>query len=101
VSLRDFVPLDLPHANAGLDGVPIGLDCQECGTPITVSYIAHGRSADELVSDPMLDLVKAAGRALFKNHAPLCSNCAPPAPLRRPFRIGANDSTYKPGGFTA
>lgn len=63
------------RANAGLDGVPIGLDCSKCGEPITVDFMAHGTSGEALLSEAMLDMVKAAGRAMFRDRPALCSEC--------------------------
>ena len=67
-----------PRTSAGLDNVPIGLDCEHCGKPLTVNYMAHGTSGEALVSDALLDLVKAAGRAIFKDRVVLCEECSPP-----------------------
>ena len=64
-------------ANLGLEGVPTGLNCERCGQPVTVSYIAHGQVKEALVSDAMQALVAAAARTVIeRGDIPrLCTAC--------------------------
>lgn len=63
-------------ANLGLEGVPIGLDCLQCGKPVTVNYIAHGQVKEFLVSDLVQRLVVAAARHVIETKGAEHQRCA-------------------------
>lgn len=63
-------------ASAGFSGIQIGLNCTECGGPITVDYMGHGDDLAALTSEAMKEFVVAAVRGVIsRDGAQKCATC--------------------------